>query len=209
MYVYLTEFVCVWVMLSRACCSRRTELRCCHIVLASIYYVPVLTFHHLVVSGFLLTWVFWDEAGLLRSRHNCWVGTLQLLLVWARMRRKMELWLGGAEATGARLAGVPAGGGNWSRGLGLFHLCVPGLELASGETGRALGWGTELDAWDQPLVQVQTRRNFGYFWNRISLCSSGCPGTFVVNQADLKLTEIHLPLPLECWDQRCPCVPCL
>jgi hypothetical protein len=29
--------------------------------------------------------------------------------------------------------------------------------------------------------------------------SFGSPGTYSVNQAGLKLTEIHLPLPPECW----------
>ncbi|NP_001396400.1 C-_U-editing enzyme APOBEC-1 isoform b [Mus musculus] len=28
----------------------------------------------------------------------------------------------------------------------------------------------------------------------------GCPGTFSVDQAGPKLTEICLPLPPECWD---------
>jgi hypothetical protein len=34
----------------------------------------------------------------------------------------------------------------------------------------------------------------------VSLGSSGCPGTHFVDQAGLELTEIHLPLPPECWD---------
>jgi hypothetical protein len=33
------------------------------------------------------------------------------------------------------------------------------------------------------------------FRERVSLCSSGCPGTCSVDQASLGLTEIHLPLP--------------
>ena len=33
-----------------------------------------------------------------------------------------------------------------------------------------------------------------------SVCSLGCPETCSVAQADLKLTEIHLPLSPECWD---------
>ena len=36
------------------------------------------------------------------------------------------------------------------------------------------------------------------FLNRVSLCSSGCPGTHSVDQASLKLTEIGQPP--ECWD---------
>jgi hypothetical protein len=31
--------------------------------------------------------------------------------------------------------------------------------------------------------------------DRVSLCSSGCSRTCSVDQAGLKLTEIHLPLP--------------
>jgi hypothetical protein len=31
----------------------------------------------------------------------------------------------------------------------------------------------------------------------LSLCSSGCPRTHSVDQADLKLSELHLP---QCWD---------
>jgi hypothetical protein len=46
---------------------------------------------------------------------------------------------------------------------------------------------------------------FGLVWfgfqDRVSLCSPGCPGTHSVDQAGLKLTEILLPLPPECW--RC------
>ena len=39
------------------------------------------------------------------------------------------------------------------------------------------------------------------FWDRVSLCKSpGCPGTHYVDQDGLKLTEICLPLPPECWD---------
>jgi hypothetical protein len=30
--------------------------------------------------------------------------------------------------------------------------------------------------------------------------SHGCPGTCSVDQAGLEITEIHLPLPCECWD---------
>ena len=39
-----------------------------------------------------------------------------------------------------------------------------------------------------------------FFWNGVSLCSRGCPGTSSVDQAGLKLTDIHLPLPSVCWD---------
>ena len=43
---------------------------------------------------------------------------------------------------------------------------------------------------------------FCFVWDRVSLYSPGCPGTHPVGQAGLKLTEILLPLPPECWDQR-------
>ena len=38
-----------------------------------------------------------------------------------------------------------------------------------------------------------------FVWNRVSLCSSGSPGTHSIDQAGLKLTEILLPMPPECW----------
>ena len=38
------------------------------------------------------------------------------------------------------------------------------------------------------------------FRDRVSLRGSGCSETPYVDQVDLKLTEIHLPLPPECWD---------
>jgi hypothetical protein len=37
------------------------------------------------------------------------------------------------------------------------------------------------------------------FRDRVSLCSSGCPGTHSVDQAGLELRN-PLPLPPECWD---------
>jgi hypothetical protein len=37
------------------------------------------------------------------------------------------------------------------------------------------------------------------FQDRVSLCSPSCPRTHSVNQAGLELTEIHLPLPFDCW----------
>ena len=39
---------------------------------------------------------------------------------------------------------------------------------------------------------------FGLFFSRHG--NPGCPGTFSVDQAGPKLTEICLPLPPECWD---------
>lgn len=38
---------------------------------------------------------------------------------------------------------------------------------------------------------------------RVSLCSFGYPGTSPLNQADLKLKEIHLTLPPKSWNLRC------
>ncbi|EDL19158.1 RIKEN cDNA 2810437L13, isoform CRA_a, partial [Mus musculus] len=35
-------------------------------------------------------------------------------------------------------------------------------------------------------------------FGRVSLCSPGCPGTRCVDQAGLKCTKIHRPLPPEC-----------
>jgi hypothetical protein len=37
------------------------------------------------------------------------------------------------------------------------------------------------------------------FFDRVSLCSPGCPGTHFVDQAGLELRN-HLPLPPKCWD---------
>ena len=36
------------------------------------------------------------------------------------------------------------------------------------------------------------------FQDRVFLYSPGCPGAHSVDQADLELTEIHMPLPPEC-----------
>ena len=41
-----------------------------------------------------------------------------------------------------------------------------------------------------------------FFSHTRFLCNPSCPGTHSVDQAILKLTEIHLPLPPECWDER-------
>ena len=40
----------------------------------------------------------------------------------------------------------------------------------------------------------------GLFWDRVSLYNLGCPGTYSIDQAGLKLKEIHLPPPPKCWD---------
>lgn len=46
--------------------------------------------------------------------------------------------------------------------------------------------------------------------DKASLCySSSCPGTHLVGQSGLELSEICLPLPLEHWDSRhAPPAPC-
>ena len=42
-----------------------------------------------------------------------------------------------------------------------------------------------------------------FFWDRVSLYNSGCPGAHFVDQDYLELNaEIHLSLPPECWDYR-------
>ena len=42
--------------------------------------------------------------------------------------------------------------------------------------------------------------SFLAFPNRVSLCSSGCPGTSSIDKIGLELTEICLLLPPEGWD---------
>lgn len=40
-------------------------------------------------------------------------------------------------------------------------------------------------------------------WDKVSLWNNpGCPRTHCVDQADFKLTKIHLPLPPTCWNCR-------
>lgn len=62
-----------------------------------------------------------------------------------------------------------------------------------------------------PKFQVSRRqgkllnliKGFFFFWDKASLvlCSSpSCPGMHIVDQAHLKLIEIHLLLPPKCWD---------
>lgn len=41
------------------------------------------------------------------------------------------------------------------------------------------------------------------FQDKVPLCSLGCSRAHSVDQAGLELTEIHLPLPPQRWDQRC------
>ena len=46
------------------------------------------------------------------------------------------------------------------------------------------------------------------FWNRVSRSSPGCPRTHYIDQVGPECTEICLPLPPNCWGQRCvpPCL---
>lgn len=44
---------------------------------------------------------------------------------------------------------------------------------------------------------------FYLFEDRVLLCSLCRPETCYIDQASLKLSELHLPLPPESWDQRC------
>jgi len=37
-----------------------------------------------------------------------------------------------------------------------------------------------------------------FFWDRVSLCSAGCPGALSIDQAGLELIKISLPLPSKC-----------
>lgn len=45
---------------------------------------------------------------------------------------------------------------------------------------------------------------FFFFWDRVSLCTSGCPGTHYVSQAGLELRDLPAPASLygllRCWD---------
>ena len=47
-----------------------------------------------------------------------------------------------------------------------------------------------------------------YVFETVSLYSPGCPGIHCIDQAGLKLIEICLLLPSECWDLS-PFLPCL
>ena len=38
------------------------------------------------------------------------------------------------------------------------------------------------------------------FQDRVSLCSPGCPGPHVVDQAGLKLRDLHVSASAKCWD---------
>ena len=45
---------------------------------------------------------------------------------------------------------------------------------------------------------VRHNSSFRFFRDRVSLYSSGWPGTHNVEQASIKLVQIHLPLPPKC-----------
>lgn len=52
------------------------------------------------------------------------------------------------------------------------------------------------------LVPLDIIYFFFLIWDRlsVSVCSSGCPRTYSVDQIGLEFTESHLLLPLQCWD---------
>ena len=60
---------------------------------------------------------------------------------------------------------------------------------------------TELSLQLQDSLLLLLLLLFLVFPDRVSMCSLGTyPGICFVDQADLELTEIHVPLPHECWD---------
>ena len=54
--------------------------------------------------------------------------------------------------------------------------------------------------WERFLPRLEKGCHKLLSWDRVSMCSLGCFGTCYVDQASLKLVEICLPLPPECWD---------
>ena len=60
--------------------------------------------------------------------------------------------------------------------------------------------------WETGRVDIGCKFHLSLFLSllvldRVSLCKSwSCPGMRFIDQAGLKLTEIHLRLPPKCWD---------
>ena len=52
----------------------------------------------------------------------------------------------------------------------------------------------------EPLLQPLDSTVFCLFWDKVSLHIPGCSGIPSIDQAGLKLTEIHLLQPPENWD---------
>ena len=102
----------------------------------------------------------------------------------------------------------------WIKSAGVFysfppHFFEPRSLSEPGAPCFQLGWRL-VRYWDSPVSDPSAGVAWIYChaWlffspqDRALLCSPGCPGTHPVDQAGLKLTEIHLPLPSECWDER-------
>jgi hypothetical protein len=90
------------------------------------------------------------------------------------------------------------------RGKALFGL------LSRSRSIRLSKRETEADTSAEPVDECYSLSCFLWFaqfffsflfWNfeTGSLCGPGHPGTYYVHQAGLKLTEVYLPLPPECW----------
>lgn len=63
-----------------------------------------------------------------------------------------------------------------------------------------------LQTWGKTFLKKQLKLFCGRgvdFWDRISLCVPSYPGTSSVDQTDLQLTKIYLPLSLQSWNERC------
>ena len=106
---------------------------------------------------------------------------------------------------------------------GLFHLkwclLVPSASLAASPFTHSAGPWCNRSIWVHLAHSALCQRSFVivscfsfaficlvgwlvgfWFFKTVSLCSPGCPRTHFVDQAGLELTEILLPLFLECWD---------
>ena len=69
------------------------------------------------------------------------------------------------------------------------------------------GWCSSWNCWDLVgLLVLFFSLSFRYL-GRAGSCNvgnPGCPGTHSIGQAGLELTEIHLPLPPQCWGEYQP-----
>ena len=72
--------------------------------------------------------------------------------------------------------------------------------------GRNLEAGTEVEVMEECCLLQIVQPALFYFYYFIFLfletgflCIFGCSGTHSVDQIGLRLTEIHLSLPPECW----------
>jgi hypothetical protein len=85
----------------------------------------------------------------------------------------------------------------------------PEQERGRAEEGSSLGDGTDLGKDRQLLARrmpavlewlVSSAGNADGVFDVVISLSLDCPGTDFVDQASLRLPEIHLPVPPECWD---------